>query len=119
MIIFNINGDFQGVFSSLPNEDYLDESKWIIAEFADGETFDEDYNYSSVDGIALKGDLIPVDLAEVTRMKAEFTATQYQRDRQYPSVGDQLDMMMKDMRDGTTTHQTACEAVKAKYPKPE
>jgi hypothetical protein len=35
------------------------------------------------------------------------------------SVGDQLDQLMKDMRDGTTTHQTACEAVKAKYPKPE
>ena len=53
-------------------------------------------------------------------------ATQYIRDRQmgtlkdngYPSVGDQLDMMMKDMRDGTTTHQTACEAVKTKFPKP-
>lgn len=37
----------------------------------------------------------------------------------YPSVGDQLDMIMKDMRDGTTTHKEACEAVKAKYPKPE
>jgi hypothetical protein len=49
---------------------------------------------------------------------AEQTATQYQRDRAYPSIGDQLDMMMKDKRDGTTTHQTACEAVKAKYPKP-
>jgi hypothetical protein len=37
----------------------------------------------------------------------------------YGSVGDQLDMMMKDMRDGTTTHQTACEAVKTAHPKPE
>ena len=37
----------------------------------------------------------------------------------YPSVGDQLDMLMKDMRDRTETHQTACEAVKLKYPKPE
>ena len=41
------------------------------------------------------------------------------RKESYPSVGDQLDMMMKDTRDGTTTHQEACEAVKAKYPKPE
>ncbi len=40
------------------------------------------------------------------------------RRNEYPSVGDQLDMLMKDMRDGTTTHQTACEAVKAKFPKP-
>ena len=40
------------------------------------------------------------------------------RQAEYPSVGDQLDMMMKDMRDGTNTHQTACETVKTKYPKP-
>lgn len=44
---------------------------------------------------------------------------EFKRMQGYPSVGDQLDMMMKDMRDGTTTHQTACEAVKAKFPKPE
>jgi len=41
------------------------------------------------------------------------------RKKEYPAIGDQLDDLMKDMRDGTTTHQTACEAVKAKYPKPE
>ena len=50
---------------------------------------------------------------------SEFSAQAYARKRQaeYPSVGDQLDMMMKDMKNGTTTHQTACEAVKTKYPK--
>ena len=50
----------------------------------------------------------------------EWTAQQYARDRaeSYPSVGDQLDMLMKDMKNGTTTHQTACEAVKTKFPKP-
>ena len=41
------------------------------------------------------------------------------RRKAYPSVGDQLDMLMKDMKNGTTTHQTACEAVKTKFPKPE
>ncbi len=52
---------------------------------------------------------------------AEHDAQAYARNRkaEYPSVRDQLDMMMKDTRDGTTTHQEACEAVKAKYPKPE
>ena len=45
---------------------------------------------------------------------------QYKKDRKtsYPSVGDQLDMLMKDMKNGTTTHQEACEAVKAQFPKP-
>jgi hypothetical protein len=58
--------------------------------------------------------------AEETKLQAEYDALEYARDRApaYPSVGDQLDMLMKDMKDGTTTHQTACEAVKTKYPKP-
>ena len=58
--------------------------------------------------------------AKVAEYKIEWEAQEYARDRApaYPSVGDQLDMMMKDMKNGTTTHQEACEAVKAKYPKP-
>ena len=58
--------------------------------------------------------------AELIRMQAEYDAQEYARDRAsaYDSVGDQLEMLMKDMKNGTTTHQTACEAVKAKYPKP-
>jgi len=57
---------------------------------------------------------------KLVEMQAEFEAQAYARNRApaYPSVGDQLDMLMKDMKDGTTTHQEACEAVKAKYPKP-
>ena len=55
-------------------------------------------------------------------MVAEYDAQEYARSRQgqegYPSVGDQLDMLMKDMKNNTTTHREACEAVKAKYPKP-
>ena len=59
--------------------------------------------------------------AKVVSMQAEYDAQEYARNRAtaYDSVGDQLDQLMKDMRDGTTTHQTACEAVKAKFPKPE
>ena len=57
----------------------------------------------------------------VAGLQAEYDAQEYARNRvsAYDSVGDQLDMVMKDMRDGTTTHKDACEAVKAKYPKPE
>ena len=59
---------------------------------------------------------------KVAQFKAEYDALAWKRSRQgqegYPSVGDQLDMLMKDMRDNTTTHQESCEAVKAKYPKP-
>jgi len=59
--------------------------------------------------------------SELLKIQNEWDAQAYARNRAsaYDSVGNQLDMLMKDMRDGTTTHQTACEAVKAKYPKPE
>ena len=59
-------------------------------------------------------------LDERLKRKTAEDAIAWKRNRQaeYPAIGDQLDMMMKDNRDGTTTHQTACEAVKAKYPKP-
>jgi hypothetical protein len=59
-------------------------------------------------------------LLKKDKLIEEWTAQEYARNRAsaYDSVGDQLDQLMKDMRDGTTTHQTACEAVKAKFPKP-
>ena len=57
---------------------------------------------------------------ELDRLNAEFTANEYSRNRAeaYDSVGNQLDQLMKDMKNGTKTHQTACEAVKARFPKP-
>ena len=57
----------------------------------------------------------------LAKQQSDFDAQEYARNRQaeYPSVGDQLDMLMKDMKNNTTTHQESCEAVKAKYPKPE
>ena len=55
--------------------------------------------------------------AEVTRLQAEYDALQYQRDRQYPSIGDQLDMQYHDELNGTTTWKDAVAKVKADNPK--
>ena len=57
--------------------------------------------------------------AKVIELEAEFDAQEYARNREsaYDSVGDQLDQLMKDMRDGTTTHKDAIEAIKTKWPK--
>ena len=57
--------------------------------------------------------------AKMVEMQDEYDAQEYARKRAeaYPSLTDQMDMIMKDNRDGTKTHQTACEAVKKKYPK--
>jgi len=57
--------------------------------------------------------------AEITRLQAEYDAKQYARSRasEYPSIGDQLDMLYHDKVNGTNTWQDAIQAVKDKYPK--
>jgi len=58
-------------------------------------------------------------LAKQQELIAEYNAKQYQRDREkeYPSIQDQLDMQYWDKVNGTNKWQEAINAVKAKYPK--
>ena len=42
---------------------------------------------------------------------------EFKRMQEYPPIGDQLDMIYKDMKNSTTTHADAVEAVKTKWPK--
>jgi hypothetical protein len=81
-----------------------------------GDSFDS-INYLSKQTAPLKAEA-ETKLAELI---SAWDAQEYARNRAsaYDSVGDQLDMLMKDMKNNTTTHQESCEAVKAKYPKPE
>ena len=57
---------------------------------------------------------------EVTRLQAEYDATQYQRDRKakYDAL-NQLELISDDAINGTTTHKDAILAIKAEFPKPE
>ena len=59
--------------------------------------------------------------AEVIRLQAEYDANQYQRDRQYPNLGEQLDMLFHDMTAGkgskTGEWYKAIAKVKADNPK--
>ena len=57
--------------------------------------------------------------SKLAELQAEYDANQYQRDRQYPSIGEQLDMQYHDELDGTTTWKDAVAKVKADNPKPE
>ena len=52
-------------------------------------------------------------------LKLEWDAKVYARNRaaEYPSQGDQNDMMYKDTKNSTTTHADAVEVVKTKWPK--
>jgi len=57
--------------------------------------------------------------AELVRMNTEWDAQEYARNRAaaYPNMGDQMDMIYKDMKNSTTTHADAVEVVKTKWPK--
>ena len=59
--------------------------------------------------------------AELKRMQAEYDANKYQRDRefQYPSIQEQLDMQYWDAVNGTKKWQEAVAKVKTDNPKPE
>jgi hypothetical protein len=59
--------------------------------------------------------------AEVQRLQDEYDAQQYARDRaaEYPPIADYLDGIVKGDQAQIDAYIAACQAVKAKYPKPE
>ena len=56
---------------------------------------------------------------EVKRLQADYDAKKYQRDRQYPKISEQLDMIYWDKKNGTKKWEEAIDKVKADNPKPE
>ena len=61
--------------------------------------------------------------AKMTELQAEYDANEYQRERVYPSIGDQLDMLWHSIDQNPKLKSEyfefyeAIKAVKAKYPK--
>ena len=55
--------------------------------------------------------------AKMVEVQADYDAKQYQRDRVYPSIGEQLDMQYWDNVNGTTTWNDAVAKVKLDNPK--
>jgi hypothetical protein len=56
--------------------------------------------------------------AKLAELQADYDSKQYQRDRIYPNIGDQLDMIYWDKINGTENWKEAIENVKADNPKP-
>ena len=50
-------------------------------------------------------------------LQAEYESKQYQRDRKYPSIADQLDMLYWDKVNGTENWLNSIESVKSRFPK--
>ena len=93
-------------------------------------SIDDSAGAFDISGNSVSLDQSLIDAARAT-IDAELAATEYQRKRTgfdgttdtiYPSIGDQLDMLYKDIVAGTVTTSgafaTAIKAVKDKYPKP-
>ena len=55
--------------------------------------------------------------AKMVEVQADYDAKQYQRDRVYPSIQEQLDMQYWDNVNGTTTWEDAIAKIKADNPK--
>ena len=55
--------------------------------------------------------------AKMVEVQADYDAKQYQRDRVYPSIGEQLDMQYWDKVNGTTNWEDAVAKVKSDNPK--
>ena len=84
------------------------------------------HTHKLVDGVRI--DLTAEEIAElnardqienkkIAELQAEYDAKQYQRDRVYPSIGEQLDMQYWDNVNGTTTWKDAVAKVKSDNPK--
>jgi hypothetical protein len=78
-------------------------------------------NADDINQITWNNETTPIPKADIeakmVEVQADYDAKQYQRDRVYPSIGDQLDMQYWDKINGTNNWQDAINAVKAKYPK--
>lgn len=55
---------------------------------------------------------------ECQRIQAEYDAKQYQRDRNYPEITEQLDLIYWDKKNGTNNWLEAINKVKSENPKP-
>ena len=98
--------------SSHDNDDY------VIADLAEGEDFNFNYNYViNEEGFATRGKLKEVDHEEVARLEAEIASTQYQRDRAraYPSFAQQFDTLYHG---GYEAWKESIDSIKTQFPKP-
>ena len=88
-----------------------------------GYTLIGDDDMPNLDGLTMESGTLGFNYSDVEkekiRLQAEYDAQEYARNRasEYPPKGDQLDMIYKDMKNGTTTHAEAVEEVKTKHPK--
>ena len=85
------------------------------------------YQDENIDSIEWHNGTTPIPKADIeakmVEVQAEYDANQYQRDRVYPSIGDQLDMLWHSIDQNPKLKSEyfefyeAIKAVKVKHPK--
>jgi len=79
-------------------------------------------NADDINQITWHNGTTPIPVADIEakmrELQAEYDANQYQRDRVYPSIQEQLDMQYWDKVNGTTNWEDAIAKVKSDTPKP-
>jgi|14_taG_2_1085336.scaffolds.fasta_scaffold02296_3 hypothetical protein len=95
--------------SNMTGDDY---AEGVLPE---GETWDSEYVYTCVDGVAIKGDLIGWDQSEIDAIDAA-NAYKEARKEAYPSIEDQLDDIYHN---GVEGWKATIQAIKDEHPKPQ
>ena len=83
-----------------------------------GDCLQDEEGNITIGGIPITDEQLTQATTKAEELQADYDAKQYQRDRQYPSIGEQLDMQYWDAVNGTTTWKDAIAQVKADNPKP-
>ena len=95
----------EAIYNTHPNVKSIDDGLGAFDENGNSVTIDE----AKVD-------------AEIKRLQADYDSKQYQRDRNYPDLGEQFDLLFKDIDSGKVSKDggfyKAIKAVKDKHPKP-
>lgn len=111
--VFKVS-DGSWVFSGSSRPSNMTGEDYIEGVLPEGETWDVEYEYTCIDGVATKGDLIEWDREAV---EAEIADNRYKEDRknEYPSIEEQLDDLYHNGIDGW---KETIRAVKDANPKP-
>jgi hypothetical protein len=87
----------------------------VVQIDGDTDAFDKDWNKVELDEAKVA--------EEVKRLEADYDAKQYQRDRKYPDLGEQFDLLFKDIDSGIVNKDgkfyKVIKSVKDAHPKPE
>lgn len=114
ILIFDTSNNLVMVSTVVPSSH--EGADYTKKEYA--EVYDPAYSYSLVDGVVVKGAVIPINTEELARLAAELEALRYQQNRKdvYPSIEDQLDDIYHN---GVDAWKTTILAIKNAHPKPE